>query len=79
MKVFRIRVPEIWYQTYYVRAEDEDLAKRDFSAGCAEYKVGESELEEILTLDDGWNWDVDPVTCEKELSEIRTLQIHRSR
>lgn len=77
MPVFKIRVPEVWYQIYYVRGSDPDTARRDFRAGLTEHKVGECEYEETLDLHDSHEWPVEEVDTNEEISYVRMLPISK--
>lgn len=75
LKVYQIKVPELWYQTYYVRASNPEQAFADFRSGLSEHKVGETEFEESLEHYDGWAWEVEEVRGDKELMKIRAIPL----
>lgn len=75
MKVFSIKVPEVWHQTYYVRSENAEKAFFDFRTGKTEYKLGESNYEETLEHFDGFEWEVQEVADPEELIEVRQLPV----
>ena len=75
LKVYRIKVPELWYQTYYVRATNAENAFTDFRQGMSIHKVGKVIFEESFEHYDGWEWDVEEVRDPSELGYVRTLPL----
>ena len=75
LKVYRIKVPELWYQTYYVRATNPEQAFTDFRQGMTEHKVGETAFEETLEHYDGWEWEVEEVRSNQELQQVRSIPL----
>ena len=75
LKVYRIKVPELWYQTYYIRATNPEQAFVDFRQGYSEHKVGPAEFEESLEHYDGWEWEVEEVRDNNELVKIRATPL----
>ena len=73
MPIFKIRVPSIYYDIYYINSPDVDLGVRDFKAGVAQFKFGEPEWDEFDNGAEGW--EIEAVTSECELKEVRSLPL----